>query len=65
LATPTTSAPIYKEALFHNAKECGLVLEDRFKAVIGDQDFILEAGDSIYFDSTISHRWEVRDVDSC
>jgi len=47
-----------KKAFFHEGEECGLVLEGRFKAIIGDQEFILEAGDSIYFDSTIPHRWE-------
>ncbi|MBW2064879.1 MAG: cupin domain-containing protein [Deltaproteobacteria bacterium] len=47
-----------KEPFLHEGEECGMVLKGRFKAIIGDQEFILEEGDSIYFDSTIPHRWE-------
>ncbi|MBW1999500.1 MAG: cupin domain-containing protein [Deltaproteobacteria bacterium] len=47
-----------KEPFFHEGEECGMVLKGRFKAIIGDREFILEEGDSIYFDSTIPHRWE-------
>ncbi len=47
-----------KEPFTHEGEECGLVLEGTFKAIIGDQEFILEKGDSIYFDSTIPHSWE-------
>ncbi|MCK4795311.1 MAG: cupin domain-containing protein [Desulfobacteraceae bacterium] len=31
------------------------MLDGRFKAIIAHQEFILEAGDSMYFDSTIPH----------
>jgi quercetin dioxygenase-like cupin family protein len=34
------------------------LLEGTFKVTIGDQEFILQEGDSIYFDSTIPHSWE-------
>ncbi|MBW2030592.1 MAG: cupin domain-containing protein [Deltaproteobacteria bacterium] len=47
-----------KEPFFHEGEECGMVLKGRFKAIIGGREFILEEGDSIYFDSTIPHRWE-------
>ncbi|MBW1668603.1 MAG: cupin domain-containing protein [Deltaproteobacteria bacterium] len=47
-----------KEPFSHEGEECGLVLKGKLKAIVGDQEFILEAGDSIYFDSTIPHRWE-------
>lgn len=47
-----------KEPFFHEGEECGMVLKGKFKAIIGDQEFILEQGDSIYFDSTVPHRWE-------
>ena len=53
-----------EETYSHEGEECGIVLEGRFKAVIGDQEFILEPGDSIYFESSIPHRWEnVGDVE--
>ena len=42
----------------HEGEECGLILEGRLKAIIGDHEFILEEGDSIYFDSTIPHLME-------
>jgi transcriptional regulator with XRE-family HTH domain len=48
----------------HDGEECGIVLEGRFKALIGNQEFILEPGDSIYYESSIPHRWEnVGDVE--
>jgi mannose-6-phosphate isomerase-like protein (cupin superfamily)/DNA-binding XRE family transcriptional regulator len=53
-----------EETYSHEGEECGIVLEGRFKAVIGGQEFILEPGDSIYFESSIPHRWEnVGDVE--
>jgi transcriptional regulator with XRE-family HTH domain len=42
----------------HDGEECGVVLEGRFKGIVGDQEFILEVGDSVYYSSSIPHRWE-------
>lgn len=42
----------------HEGEECGVVVEGRFKGVVADQEYILEAGDSIYYPSSIPHRWE-------
>jgi transcriptional regulator with XRE-family HTH domain len=47
-----------EEFYTHQGEECGVVLQGAFKGIIGDQEIILEAGDSIYFDSSIPHRWE-------
>jgi transcriptional regulator with XRE-family HTH domain len=47
-----------EEFYTHDGEECGIVLEGRFRAVIGDQEIILEPGDSIFYDSSIPHRWE-------
>lgn len=47
-----------EEFYTHEGEECGVVLHGRFKGIIGDEEIILEAGDSIYFDSSIPHRWE-------
>jgi transcriptional regulator with XRE-family HTH domain len=48
----------------HDGEECGMVLEGKFKGLIGDQEVILEPGDSIYYESSIPHRWEnVGDVE--
>jgi mannose-6-phosphate isomerase-like protein (cupin superfamily) len=46
------------ELYAHEGEECGLVLEGRFKGIFGEHEFILEPGDSIYYDSSIPHRWE-------
>lgn len=42
----------------HKGEECGVILEGKLKGIIGDQVVVLEEGDSIYFDSSIPHRWE-------
>jgi transcriptional regulator with XRE-family HTH domain/mannose-6-phosphate isomerase-like protein (cupin superfamily) len=42
----------------HEGEECGFVVEGRFKGFVGDEEFTLEAGDSIYYSSSIPHRWE-------
>jgi transcriptional regulator with XRE-family HTH domain len=42
----------------HDGEECGVVLQGRFRGIVGDQEFVLEAGDSIYYASSIPHRWE-------
>ena len=42
----------------HDGEECGIVLQGRFRGIVGDQEVILEAGDSIYYASSIPHRWE-------
>jgi len=47
-----------EELYGHEGEECGVVLQGRFKGIIGEQEVILEPGDSIYFDSSIPHRWE-------
>lgn len=46
------------ELYTHEGEECGLVLEGRFRGIFGNHEFILEPGDSIYYDSSIPHRWE-------
>jgi len=47
-----------EEQYAHEGEECGMVLEGTFSGVVGDQEIILEAGDSVYYDSSIPHRWE-------
>jgi transcriptional regulator with XRE-family HTH domain len=45
----------------HAGEEFDFVLEGRIKYTIDDQDFVLDAGDSIYFDSSLRHRVEALD----
>ena len=39
----------------HEGEELLLVLEGRLRFFYGEQEFLLEAGDSVYFDSSIPH----------
>jgi transcriptional regulator with XRE-family HTH domain len=43
----------------HAGEECGFVLEGRYEVSVGDQVFVLEAGDSIYFPSHLPHKTRV------
>jgi transcriptional regulator with XRE-family HTH domain len=43
----------------HIGEECGFVLEGRYEVCVGDQVFVLEAGDSIAFPSHIPHKTRV------
>jgi quercetin dioxygenase-like cupin family protein len=40
----------------HNGREFGLVLSGRLGVTVGFEDYLLEPGDSIFFESTIPHR---------
>lgn len=40
----------------HPGEECALVLEGTMRIEIGDESYILEAGDSIFFDANKPHR---------
>ena len=44
--------------LRHNGREYGVVLSGRLKVTVGFEEYLLEAGDSISFDSSIPHRLE-------
>lgn len=46
------------DLLSHKGEECGIILKGKLRGFIGSQEIVLEEGDSIYFDSTIPHRWE-------
>lgn len=39
----------------HEGEECGLILQGRLEVHLGDRVFILEAGDSIVFNSLLPH----------
>jgi transcriptional regulator with XRE-family HTH domain len=46
----------------HEGSEYGIILEGQCGATVGEQDYELEAGDSIAFDSRIPHRiWNLSD----
>lgn len=45
--------------LQHEGEECGVIIQGKFKWIVGNTEYILQEGDSIYFNSKIPHRWEV------
>jgi len=45
--------------LQHEGEECGIVIQGKLKFIVGNNEFILEEGDSIYLNSDTPHRWEV------
>jgi transcriptional regulator with XRE-family HTH domain len=48
------------ESMAHPGEECAIVLSGTMHVVIGDEEHVLEAGDSIAFNSSIPHRIENR-----
>jgi len=51
-----TSGP---ETLKHEGEECGLILEGSIVFTIEGKDYLLNEGDSIYFNSNLEHSWSV------
>jgi transcriptional regulator with XRE-family HTH domain len=45
------------QAVRHNGREYGLVLEGELTVQIGFESYVLQVGDSVAFDSTIPHRF--------
>ncbi|WP_040572049.1 cupin domain-containing protein [Shewanella benthica] len=45
------------EMLKHEGEEAAMVIEGRLELTVGDEVFILEAGDSYYFNSESPHRF--------
>jgi transcriptional regulator with XRE-family HTH domain len=55
------SAPTH-DLMTHGGSEYGIVLEGRCGATVGENDYELERGDSIAFDSRVPHRiWNLSD----
>lgn len=44
------------EPLFHNGEECAFILSGKALVEVGDEEFVLEKGDCLYFDCGIPHR---------
>ncbi len=45
------------QALSHGGEECCFVISGKFEIDVGEETFVLEKGDSIYFSSELPHRW--------
>ena len=42
----------------HEGEECGSVIQGILKLTIQDEEHVLHPGDSIYFQSSLPHKWE-------
>lgn len=45
------------ERLSHDGEECGIIIKGKVLVQFDDEEFLLEEGDSIYFDSSRNHRY--------
>jgi transcriptional regulator with XRE-family HTH domain len=57
LELPPGGVPWAKLA-FHNGHECHLVVKGKVRAYYGDESYLLDEGDSIFWDGTAPHRLE-------
>jgi mannose-6-phosphate isomerase-like protein (cupin superfamily) len=55
---PTDKSKGKRVEFEHAGEEFDFVLEGRIKYIINDHEYVLDEGDSIYFDSTMKHRVE-------
>lgn len=44
-------------SLAHKGEECGYIIKGELEVIIEDRQYYLETGDSIYFDSTLHHKF--------
>jgi transcriptional regulator with XRE-family HTH domain len=51
-------AEVGETPISHAGEECAVVLRGRMEVRVGDEVHIVEAGDSIYFDSAKPHNWK-------
>ena len=54
-----------RQVITHTGEECGFVLRGKMVVVLGDEEYELAEGDSIYFDSSIPHRFINRGEEKC
>lgn len=46
-----------RQGITHYGEECGFVISGQLTVVLGDEEFMLNEGDSIHFNSSIPHRF--------
>ncbi|AYD40800.1 helix-turn-helix domain-containing protein [Clostridium fermenticellae] len=45
------------DLISHEGEECGYMIQGTIKIKYGNKEYILNEGDSIYYDSTVAHRF--------
>ncbi len=53
------------EFVTHEGEECGYIIKGKMKITLGNKEYLLEEGDSFYFNSTIPHVYENYDDEVC
>ncbi|MEW9079750.1 cupin domain-containing protein [Terrisporobacter glycolicus] len=65
LITLNKETKINKELVSHKGEECGYIIEGKMKIILENKEYILEKGDSFYFDSKIPHVYENYGDETC
>lgn len=65
LITLNKETKINKELVSHKGEECGYIIEGKMKIILENKEYILEEGDSFYFDSKIPHVYENYGDETC
>lgn len=53
------------EQISHDGEECGFIIKGKMKVKLGVQEYHMDEGDSIYFDSTVPHRFVNESNEEC
>lgn len=51
--------------LTHDGEECGYVLKGQLTVILNGNEYILDEGDSIYFNSTLPHKYVNNGTEDC
>ncbi|MBQ7759432.1 cupin domain-containing protein [Anaerotignum sp.] len=54
-----------RKQITHEGEECGYVLKGTLTLLLNGKDYILNEGDSIYFDSTLPHKYINNGEEDC
>lgn len=54
-----------KKAIGHEGEECGYVLKGTLTVYLNGKDYVLKEGDSIYFDSSLPHKYINNGEEDC
>lgn len=65
LITLNKETKINKGLVSHKGEECGYIIEGTMKIILENKEYILEKGDSFYFDSKIPHVYENYGDEKC
>lgn len=42
----------------HHGEECMIIIKGRMELLVGGERYVLEEGDSFYFEASLPHRWQ-------